>query len=141
MEKKSLLGVKVFSILNILVFSLFELLFIRNLIISHSHIMRLVALGCALFGILMIAASIGVLNLKNVARFCLLMLDTIAIIATSCMLIISMQLILYSYEMLFGNPDNRTAPFIPVLISISPVIFFIASIYYFTRPKVKEQFH
>lgn len=122
MEKKSSAGVKIFSILHML--SVFPILYLFR---------KYGLLDLSIVSILVFSLSIGILYLKNTARILLLFLDVVYGIALLLGTVVSIK-----YIMRIGFCSFEAV--LPYFFSLLLLSLFIASIYYFTRPSVKEQF-
>jgi len=129
MEKKNIDGIMIFAMLHML--SLLPILFILTNYGSNTRIFDMF-----LVSISIIFSSIGVIYRKKIAKNCLLLWDILLFIFISVANIAALPLIIKKYPQ-YGLPLKGL--FI-LLISFSLMLLSVSSVYYFTRPKVKEQF-
>ena len=129
MERGKLVGVKSLSMCHIL------------LVIPMITIILWGDIGFLeiVFGTAILAASIGTLFLKRLAKNCLVIIDIISLVGLLCAAVVFIKYVVGIDLTRYEYHWNLERAVSIIYLTLGP-IFFSYSIYYFTRPKVKEQF-
>jgi len=122
MEKKRSVGTIIFGIILIFI-SIYE---IAELVISSNQLGVKISVGALLGWLVPAVFGIGILKLNNIFR--------VLTICMSSMFIVLTPILYFCFGKLIYNKTSYA------IESLSLVAFSLCAIYYFTRPKVKEQF-
>lgn len=126
MQKKRSIGVTILGVVHLTIFSCALIRFIQPTADDFIEMLFRALIIISPF----IIASIGVLMLKNWARLMYIWLFSIAIL-----------IIFFTIGICgMGGEYNPIGMYICFAIFWGTILFFVSTIYFFTRPKVKQQF-